>query len=484
MTTTTATNRRTFQELLPELIDAYSLAPLESHPLADHTNRLTPAFASLSDSIWTALPITDFSTAMTHTDVARSVGQCAATLEQKQQDVRQFVESICYHAVELRVRGPHIPDARASALQSARLPLLEAVNQVTQPLRPALTADLMAQPLSVVHPEVNAWVREACHTIAGQLLLSMHVLVELETVGVIEWPGETTCKLHFFRHLVTQDRIRTQTTRQVTEDGDSDNQIVRVTELRQTMGRNLYSIERHEHHVMNAEVREVDRTQFPIPQTYQEFIHAIPPWIKQYVRILEGDLILERVTQRDLREETWETTAVQRTAYEIEPAILLGHYVITGWGQQEVDREQFRRNRIAQREPQAEPVKDDSSRRNAGKQFSELAPLAKATFAAAVAVMLFSRLQHSVMVPLALLLSLAAVGLHGRTFGLQSLWRNGDVDRLFVGAGTIAIASSLLAIESALYGVLYGSWTMVGWSLPVGIVAMITWGMASSRQPR
>lgn len=481
---TTTTDRRSFQELLPELIDAYSLAPVESHPLADRTNRLTPAFASLSDSLWTALPTTDFSTAMTHKDVAQSVSRCAATLAQKQHDVRQFVESICYHAVELRVRGEHLPDARAAALQSARRPLLEAVTQVTPPLRPALTADLMAQPLTVVHSEVNAWVREACHTIAGQLLLSMHVLVELETVGVIEWPGETTCKLHFFRHVVTQDRIRTRTARQVTEEDDFENQRVQVTELRQTTGRNVYSIERHEHHVMEAEAREINHTQFPIPQRYQEFLQRIPPWIKQYVRILEGDLILERVTQRDLREEAWETTAVQRTAYEIEPAILLGHYVIKGWGQREVDREQFRRDRIAQREPQAEPVKNDTVRRDAGKQFSELAPLAKATFAAAVAVMLFSRLQHVVMVPLAFLLSLAAVGVNGYTFSQQSQWRNGFVDRLFVGSATFGIAATLLALQSALYGVLYGSWTLIGWSLPLGIVAMITWGIASSRQPR
>jgi len=51
MSVTTESNRRTFQELLPDLIDAYSLAPVESHPLADQTNRLTPAFASLSESI-------------------------------------------------------------------------------------------------------------------------------------------------------------------------------------------------------------------------------------------------------------------------------------------------------------------------------------------------------------------------------------------------------------------------------------------------
>jgi hypothetical protein len=475
---------RTFQELLPELIVAYSSAPLESHPLANRANELTPAFASLSECILASLPTTDFRTALTPTEVATSVSACAATLAQKQQEVRQFVEAICFQAVEVRVRGTQLTEARIAALQSARRPLLEAVHQVTPPLRPALTAELMCQSLEVVHHEVNGWVQEACHTIAGQLLLAMHVLVELETVGVIEWPGETVCKLHFFRHIVTQDRIGTSVSQQRTESGDDLQRFITVTELRRTTVRNRYSIECHEHHVMNAEAREIAKTQFPIPAQYQQFLDRIPPWIRQHIRILEGDLILERITHRDVREETWESASVQRTVYELEPAILLGHYVITGWGQQEVDRERFRRKQQSSREPPTDvPMTNERPRREAGKAYATWQPTATAAITAAIAVMLLSRLQPGVMVPLAFVLTLVAAGITGFVKYSQSVWRSGRVDGLFVGSATTCIAAGVLAVQSALYGILYGSWPMLGWAIPLALVAAVTKGIAASRQP-
>ena len=102
----------TFDELLPRLIDEYALPRADltpTHPLADRANRLTPAFAALSDNIWSALPTTDFSGVSDHNELARTVSSSAGILAAKQKDVRSFAESICFEAVEVRVRGQHHP---------------------------------------------------------------------------------------------------------------------------------------------------------------------------------------------------------------------------------------------------------------------------------------------------------------------------------------------------------------------------------------
>ena len=482
---TTGTKLATFNELLPRLIDEYALPRNEltpAHPLVDEANRLTPAFAALSDNIWTALPTTDFSGVSDHNELARTVSTSASILAAKQKDVRSFAESICFEAVELRVRGQHHPKAKADALRSARQPLCSAVHRVNRPLDPVLTADLIAQPLNEITPVVNNWFRQSCHLIAAQLLLSMHVLVELDVIGLIEWPGETTCKLNFFRHRVTQDTIRSRQTESVRSRSNDEGDLwMRFETWEQVQGRNRYSIERHEHHVMNAEARHINETQYPIPADKQAFLNQVPTWISQHMRILEGDLILERVIERDVREEQWETTPVLRSSYELEPAILLGHYVITGWGQQEINREKFRRKRIATQDNQQIPKVDHKQRVLAGKTCDMLKPWAMAIGASAVAMMLFSRLQPAVMVPVAVLLTIAGIFLGSKCVVNFSHWKQGTIDWLFVVAASLTIAGGLLAAQSSLYGIMFGQWSMIGFAIVLGLLAFIALSIAGSR---
>ena len=481
---TTTAELTTFNDLLPRLIDEYVLPRGDltpTHPLADKANRLTPAFAALSDNIWTALPSTDFSGVSNHNELARTFSDSATVLATKQKDVRDFAESICFEAVDFRVRGQHVPQAKTSALRSAREPLCNAVQQVNRPLEPVLTAELIAQPLNEITPVVNHWLRQSCHTVAAQLLLSMHVLVELDVVGLVEWPGETACKLNFFRHRVTQDQVRSRQTHSAEDlsDGDDGELWMRFETWEQIEGRNVYSIERHEHHVMNAEARQVNQVQHPIPADKQAFLDKVPGWIRQHMRVVEGDLILERVIERKIREEQWETTPVLRSSYELDPAILLGHYVVTGWGQQEVSRERFRRKRVANKEPT--PQVDHKPRILAGKTYASLKPWAVATSAGATAMMLFSRLQPSAMVPLAILLTTVSIVLGGRCVTNYSHWKRSAIDWLSVVAASVTVAGGLLAVQSLLYGIMFGRWSMIGVAVALGVMAFIASGIASSR---
>jgi hypothetical protein len=468
----------TFSDLLPRLIDEYSLARGEltpAYPLADKPNRMTPAFAALSDNTWTELPTTDFSGVSGHNELARTFSHCAAILAARQMDVRNFAESICFEAVDIRVRGEHHSQAKVSALRLAREPPCNAVHQVCRPLEPVLTANLMAQPLNAITPVVNNWVRQSCHTVAAQLLLSMHVLVELDVVGLIDWPGETTCKLNFFRHRVTQEQLRSRQTQSVKDLSDDDGELwMRFETWEQVEGRNRYSIERHEHHVMNAEARQLQQAQHPIPADKQAFLDNVPGWIRQHMRVLEGDLLLERVIERSIREEHWETTPVLRSSYELDPAIFLGHYVVTGWGQQDIDRERFRRKRIATKEQP--PQQNRKPRAIAGNTYASLKP-----WATAIALMLFSRLQPSVMVPLAILLTVASIVLGVRCAINFSHWKYSTIDWLSVAAAGVTVAAGLFGTQSLLYGIMFGQWSMIGFAGVLGAMAFVASGISESR---
>jgi hypothetical protein len=485
-----------FQPLLAQLVELFSrgveevgdnqVANVEEQVVADQASKLAPIFAEIRQSIAASLPTDDFSSMATHNDLAMAINQSNRYLSARQSEIRRFLESLCYHAVQIKVKGIHNVEAKAKALESARKPLLAAVSAIATPLEPLLTAELIAQPVAIIQAAANAWVQEACNTVAAQLLLSLNALVELDVVGLIEWPGETACKLHFFRHVVVQDRVHIESTERIAEGKLSEGGRLRVERWEKTKGRNTYSIERHEHHVMNAEPLSLRESTSLIPREYNELVQRIPDWLQAHIRILKGDLILEKVITRKGREESWETkptlkSSVElRSAYEIDPAITIGHFVVAGWGEREIVHEANRRMHFekSKRAPQPEV---DLARNNAVKEYGLFAPLAKAGVIVSSLLMLFSRLQPSVMIALALLLTTATIVVTWKSFHSYSRWTTGNLDILFVALGTSAVAFGLLGVESFLYGILFGCLPLIGLSIVTGIASKFVWDCAKSR---
>ena len=494
MAVATIESETKFRELIPKLVDAYSMTSQgkESRLLADRANELSPVNHSLSERLKLELMIANFALTTSHGELARSVNECAKILADRQRDVRDFAELICYHAVQIQVKGQTSQQVRAAALESARKPLLKAITQVTKPILPVLTADLIAQPLPVVQTRTSDWAKDACRTIVSQLLASLNVLVEMDVVGIIEWPGETVCKLHFFRHVVTQDQIRSKTTERTRTKTNVDSTRLRTVEQwEQTKGLNVFSIERHEHHVMDAEARKPEEVKFPIPQDQQQFLERIPLWIRKYICVLEGDLILEKVVTTDIRKESFQAKPVRhsvheetlpaiRPTFEFDPAILLGHFVLSGWTQKEIDKEHHRRLQLP---VQPQPSNTDQIRKDGGRDYHALAPYATAGVIASPLMMFFSGLQPNVMVPLSLLMTMVSIALSWKCFSSYCRWQRGVVDVLYVIAGTGTIAFGLLAVQMLLFSGMYGRMSLLPVAFVAGIAAKAVWQIAKSRKP-
>ena len=113
---------------------------------------------------------------------------------------------------------------------------------------------------------------------------------------------------------------------------------------------------------------------------------------------------------------------------------------------------------------------------------AQMQSVANAAAIAAVVMMLFSRLQHRVMLPLSLLLDIVAIVTLWHS--LQTRFRGSNHSGAFIYSACriIATAFGLLAIQSALFAVLYGSWSMFGLALPLALVAFITWNIAATRE--
>lgn len=470
-----------FNAAMPRMIEAYSLVPTSdssSSPTTDESV-LSPLLGQLQTLIQNQLPTLDVTKVESHDSIARVTAECSQRIQQCQDDVRRFLQAICYQVVQIQVRGEHHPESMAAALEKTRRPLLTAIKRVVVPLEQVLTAELIVQPLPVVCRVVQQWLHDSSRAVANQLIVALHNLVEMEVVGIIEWRSEDVCKLHFFQHTIIQDRIRSQngtTVRRVQRNTLS------IEEWERFRARNRIGIERHEHHVRKAETRELGQTSFPIPQEYNELIGRIPSWMRPQVRVLEGDLFLERIVRRQLREEEWESEPKVRNAYEIEPALLLGHFVLAGWGQHEIERETHRRVREQSVAAELQTEADGKPTPAEFQESSKLQTMSRAAAVTAIVMMLFSPLQHRVMLPLSLALSAVAVIVLGRSLSLRSRGVDQDASSLAIAGQCSTQAFGLLAIQSALFGVLFGSWSMFGLAIPLTIVWALIRNLSQSRQ--
>lgn len=377
---------------------------------------------------------------------------------------------------------PPIPvapyDSVKQSLDTACRPLLTALDYVFVPLQPVLTAEVIAQPLLAVQNSVKKLLQDANHTLTNQLFVSLHMLVELNVVGIIDWKDERTCKLNFFRHTIDQDLIES---RKSTTVRRTERNTLAREEWEQLRVRNRYFVERHEHHVMNAEARQLGQVCHPIPREHDELIDQIPEWLHPHLRVLEGTLILEQIVERQLGENQWQSEPILRSTHEtheLDPAILLGHFVLTGWGQRDVDREIHRRRREASFQTQAPELPSPEILQETGK----LQTLVKTTAVLAVAMMLFSRLQPGVMLPLSLLLSAATIAVFGYSIRIRSRTSHHPVGLIDVAFQTVAAAFALLTVQSTLFGLIHGVWSMLGLAVPLVLAAAVTWGLATSRQ--
>lgn len=485
--------RERFNTLLPQLVTAYSLdsqadqtglAPLQTHAIS-------PLFEHVREGISASLPLAKVEQATTKDEIAQATTECGRVLTKFKDDVHGFANALCRQVVQIQVRGDVHPDAMQAALDKTRLPLLQAMNEIALPLPPALSAGLIVRPLEVVQESVRCWVQESCRAITEQLVMALHKLVEMEVVGLIEWKSEDVCQLHFFRQTILQDHVQSQRSTAVRRIRRN---LVAFEEWEQLRARNRVIVERHEHHLMNAQAHVLGpgQAQFPIPREYDDLLNRIPEWLRPQVRVLEGTLIQEHVDSRQIREERWKSERVLRdsrliqprvrNAYEVDPALLLGHFVLAGWGQYEVERELFRQEREQEQIVATQEQEKVAPTQQEFREAADLQSVSNAAAVAAVVMMLFSPMQHRVMLPLALLLSVAAVFLWGRSLFLQSRKSAREATLLNVIGQCCQMAFGVLAVQAALFGILFGSWSMLGLAIPLGMAWALIRQLSPSRQ--
>jgi hypothetical protein len=206
--------------------------------------------------------------------------------------------------------------------------------------------------------------------------------------------------------------------------------------------------------VIDVTVRDPHDAGSSIPDHHREFFLRIPEWIRRHVLLLEGHLILEQIIRTKVREESFqnqpvrtgideETLPIVRREVVFDPALILGHFVLTGW----TEREQKPALPGSGTPDSKLPSDSTVDRRRAGEQFVSLWPVAIGVTVASAVMMFFSRTQPALMIPAALLLAFVAGGLLIRCLHQKCYWKKGSIDLLFMGFGSLAVFAGLVGLQ-------------------------------------
>lgn len=195
----------------------------------------------------------------------------------------------------------------------------------------------------------------AVHRLAVQICDVLDQFTRHGVVGVLQQATPTACNASFFRYTVSQQTSGQRvffSEPQVLAIHDHAMKIERdigQIETKITVDKHTRQIAAHQLYLSKSHSYAVDEFDGPIPQDIKRYLRELPEWLRDCARIVGGERRSMRVTLIDMLTEEVETdvdvtTRILHTETlpKACPVVVIGHYVLTGWGAEEDKLEESR----------------------------------------------------------------------------------------------------------------------------------------------
>ena len=311
--------------------------------------------AILSRLPWSALPAEEAERQHLVETYIASLNQ----LVRFREDIEKLVRAACQANLEFRqLAGETNVNSRDAALAAKLDEMVAAATCDWLPTRNVLDAKLVSQPVSTLHVQLQTAVNEAVTEFTTQFFELLAKLVERQLFGLVEWLPNHCCGYHFFKRVILQENLGiSQSVVAGTQYFESDSatrdpqtapRIVGRQTIKETHhGQHHHRFARHEHSVMNSVCTTIRNSQVVMPPQVVRLIEQVPEWLYPFVQVIDGDIFRERIIEQDTGVETWTDVRVRdEPIYGCEPGVIIGPFVLTGWGPREVGEEQSRRHKI------------------------------------------------------------------------------------------------------------------------------------------
>lgn len=323
--------------------------------------RESPADADLpqllGEAIWKRLPWISFrAEGADRAAIIEAYIQSLGELERCRAEVGELLRAACAANIEFRQAvGETHGAARDEALQKKLDEMLAQVSSHWVPIRNVADAQLASQATDVLGDAFQTALESAVVEFAEQFFDMLARLVDRQLFGLVEWLPNHCCRYHFFRQVLIQENngvVSTSWDDTYFENPTDRNlwtgeRVVGRRSHRDVLhGKHFHRLARHQHDVMNSVRTAVGNSRVIMPPAVVRLIKAIPAWLLPLVQVIDGEIFRERIVEKDTRVEDWSQVTVRdEPIVGCEPGVIIGPYVLTGWGPREVEAELQRRQR-------------------------------------------------------------------------------------------------------------------------------------------
>lgn len=308
----------------------------------------------LESTLWQLLVWAELSPAETQRQtLVESYIRSLNQLDGFRRDIDKLIRAACLANLDFRQgTGTTHEGARDAAIRSTLDDMLAAAAADWPAPKNVLDGTVASQAEPALAVQLEEALRNSVQEFVANFFDLLARLVDRQLVGLIEWLPNHCCSYHFFKQVVIQENEGgSRVVREAFFDDFSDPSqpgpdVIgkrRTLDVR-SQGRHYRRLARHEHSVMNAVRTSIGNSRVVMPPQVVAMLENVPDWLYPFIEVLDGDIIRERIIERDIRVETWADTVVRdEPIYGWEPCVLIGSYVLTGWGPREVQAEQARR---------------------------------------------------------------------------------------------------------------------------------------------
>jgi hypothetical protein len=256
-------------------------------------------------------------------------------------DLKMLADVICEAAIELR--GDRLSPEFHRRLFEEIKSEIGADRAMALPPRSFVDYQFADRDPEIAMDQARRQLELECVKLANQLFGLLDHLRSKNIIGTVE-SGESTCRFSFHSRVAILEQdgpTRKEERRQLDpEFADHWHKAYFVDKFQTTPVSVLHRQCVNVHHVRNPILSEPGQTQHPIPRKYRDLLDAIPDWIRPSLRVLEGDLFREEGIEWDTHRENRPDEKLLSSEWQRCPAIVLGDYVLAGWGEQSIAAEE------------------------------------------------------------------------------------------------------------------------------------------------
>ena len=288
----------------------------------------------LIESIWRRLPFAD-TECVGKEELLEGYAASLQLLQQFHGELDELLKALC----RASVRKQHVGklEAEEMAVEVDRIVdvMYRHGNLRPLPIDNAVNAQLLSKPTEVVQQQLTSSLRRIATSLATQTFCLLDRLTDRNVTGVIQWTDPSTCSFHFFTESLTQ----TSDDPTVSERNVWNGAATEIHTIQHRSGEHIHVRARHEHHLIDARESPLGDPEVSVPPEIRPLVVAIPAWLRSIARFVSGTQIRADVVEQERKANRWlkEVIVSRRVQILRDPGIVIENFVLTGWGEREIE---------------------------------------------------------------------------------------------------------------------------------------------------